>query len=275
MTRPPPSTSRLAHIVEQLLERARHDPEQVKLLQVLAQEILSTFPVKVNPEPLPSEAPVELASDDEIDTFVTSYTPNPTPTPLEPEAEVLRDVLLEELPARLQLKARACSWLAEHGYTQDRTALEARYSLIEEAKRTQCYLWMLDIEQVNPNNALAFREAADAYAALAQALEQWVAVETPGRDLSEVSAILQAGLRERVMAIREGQGLFFDEDQQRVFAEIKAHSQTQQYFLYGLALKDTITRERYETARTRLQQLLEARSRRNESEATRDRKSVV
>ena len=145
----------------------------------------------------------------------------------------------------MRLKARACCWLAEHGYTNDPAALGERRTLIADARANACYLWMLDRTLVDPNASGAFTLLATNYEATAQVMQHWLAVQKGEGEgeVAELVAEAQAALRVAISAVRnepEGSFPFLDEDQRAVFGELKRYSAEHGVFLYGLALRDTL-----------------------------------
>lgn len=242
-----PGTARLAGLLEQLLERARRDPEQVALLRELATTILDAFPLAepVAPEPVASEP--EPVSEGELDAFVEAFG---TRTPAEPPVlEPRPEISLGETPGRMRLKARACRWLAEHGYTTELTALAERIDLIAEGKASGCYLWMFDSGNVNPNAVGVFGTLAENYEATAKVTELWLANADPKREgqLARLLALSQAALRGAVGRARGpvGNFPFIDEDQRVVFGELKRYSAERRVYLFGLALKDAVDPSAY------------------------------
>lgn len=241
-------TVRLAGLLERVLERARRDPEQVALLREMATVILEAFPPTEPPAPVegvpdPAEPQPEPVSEGELDAFVEAFGAR---EPAEPvlAGEPRPEVSLEQVPARMRLKARACRWLAEHGYTTELAALGGRIDLIAEGKETHCYLWMFDSGNVNPNAVGVFGTLADNFEATAKVTELWLTNADPKREgeLTRLLALSQAALRGAVGRARGpvGNFPFIDEDQRVVFGELKRYSAERRVFLFGLALKDTV-----------------------------------
>ena len=241
-------TVRLTGLLEQLLERARRDPEQVVLLRELATAILDALPAAepLAPEPDPVESLVdepETVSDGELDAFVEAFGTRAPAEPVTP-LETRPEISLGEVPARMRLKARACRWLAEHGYTTELAALAERINLIAEGKAAHCYLWMFESGNVNPNTVGVFGTLADNFNATAKITELWLSNTDPKREaqLTRLLALSQAALRGATSRVRGpvGNFPFIDEDQRVVFGELKRYSAEQRVFLFGLALKDTV-----------------------------------
>ena len=248
------SPAQLADILERFLKRAARDPEQVALLQELALTILEAFP--------PDEKPVErvepqAVSVPDLDAFVESYAARPlstSPAPAESLPNRELDLPRSERPARLYLKARTTHWLLEHGFTTEPAALAERRSLIEEGKERQCNLWMLDLGNVNPNDTEGLRRLALAYerAARITSLRQKVG-DTP--ETLKLAAKFQLALRLAVSHLRPSTGSrfpFTDLDQKALFLELRELSQARELYLYGLALKDTLSTQELDEAQNQL-----------------------
>lgn len=238
-------TVRLAGLLEQLLERARRDPEQVALLRALATTVLDALPAvepaALEPEPVADEP--ETVSEGELDAFVEAFG---TRAPAEPVVteETRPEIGLGEVPARMRLKARACRWLAEHGYTTELAARAERINLIAEGKALHCYLWMFESGNVNPNAVGVFGTLADNFKATAEITELWLENTDPKREaqLTRLLALSQAALRGAASRVRGpvGHFPFIDEDQRVVFGELKRYSAERRVYLFGLALKDAV-----------------------------------
>ena len=231
-----------------LLGKASTDPELTELLRGLASLTLAVLPAPIDPAErelaILREPEPELASPEELETLVEHFANRPVSEP-EAHIESRFELELAEVPARLRLKARACCWLAEHGYTNDPAALGERRTLIADARANACYLWMLDRTLVDPNASGAFTLLATNYEATAQVMQHWLAVQKGEGEgeVAELVAEAQAALRVAISAVRnepEGSFPFLDEDQRAVFGELKRYSAEHGVFLYGLALRDTL-----------------------------------
>lgn len=237
-------TVRLAGLLERVLERARRDPEQAALLREMATVVLEAFPPAEPSAPVPDPEPQpEAVSEGELDAFVEAFGAREPAEPVAAE-EARPEISLEQVPARMRLKARACRWLAEHGYTTDPAALGGRTDLIAEGKAAGCYLWMFDSGSVNPNAVGVFGALADNFDATAKVAELWLVTTDPKREaqLTRLLALSQAALRGAVGRARGpvGNFPFIDEDQRVVFGELKRYSAERRVYLFGLALKDAV-----------------------------------
>jgi hypothetical protein len=245
---PGADTDTLAALFSRLLHKAQGDPELAELLRQLAATALTALPV-ATPEPsgvqavadpVAPEPPIELASDDDVQRLLSTFASRTR----EPDAlpDLRGDIDLKLVPERLRLKARACRWLGEHGFTADELALGQRYALIDEGKQADCYLWMLNPYDVSPHASRGLDLLAENYEATATILEFWLNLEghTLETDVARLLAEAQSALRAAVTNVRsDPSGAFpwLDDDQRGVFQELRRYSSERGVYLEHLSLR--------------------------------------
>ena len=161
--------------LEHLLTKAQKDPEFQTTLSQIAQtmtELCQAFTPtaksleKVVDEEVPES---ELASPENIRSFVANFDltkPNKAggSTKFSKNTKTAKPLTLEQVIANCQLKARACNWLAKHGFTENKEVLEERRQLNKESNSAQKHhLWMLDNKKVCPYNTEKVRQLAESY----------------------------------------------------------------------------------------------------------------
>ncbi|WMT55977.1 hypothetical protein [Truepera radiovictrix] len=234
----PPLEAALAAFAD-VLEKARADPELAAALRRAARALLAALPEPREEAPQGDEGDPSPAAPpataDEVAALVATFARRAAP-----EAPVAPQPLpLEAVPARLRLKARACRWLREHGFTNDEEALRARYRLLDEGRAAGCHLWMLDPNVVNPYATTPLETLAAAFDAAARLLEAWLASPPPAPE-TELAPLLdeaQGALRGAVAAVHTREELWFDEDQRAIFEDLKRYGAERRLFLPYLSLK--------------------------------------
>jgi hypothetical protein len=247
-----------------VLKKAQADPELAAALRHLAHTLLATLPEPREQAPRQGEgAPPRLgaaspATEDEVAALIANFAPRAAPsathktTPPEP-------LPLAAVPRRLRLKARACRWLCEHGFTADEGALRVRYRLLDEGRASACYLWMLDPDVVNPYASTPLATLAEAFESTASILEVWL-TSPPAAPETELAGLLdeaQGALRGAVAAVRTDTQGWFDEDQRAIFEDLKRYGAENRLFLPHLSLKSRPDPEASAERLARLEELLE------------------
>jgi len=237
-------------------ERAEHDPELAAALRTLLGGLLSELPsLPVEADAARSEAVDEEATVAEPGPPASAVEASDTPaTPLEPTFIEWPD--LRAVGVHLELKVRACCWVAEHGYTEDPAALAERYALLDEARAAGCFLWMFDLGRVNPNDAVALAELADLFDLTMRTFAFWQgAGGSPEEgDADRLLAEAQAALRVAAHTV----GGYRDPDQYALFQALRLSAQASGSYLPPLGLAHTPLP--LETLRARLGALEEARA---------------
>lgn len=108
----------LEDALELIRERAREDPELATALRTILEGVLAKLP-KPALEParhVPPQAEEGIPDPTEPEDEAPAYTECPD---------------LGNVGANLTMKARAARWVARHGYTEEREALEERYALLD------------------------------------------------------------------------------------------------------------------------------------------------
>ncbi len=209
----------LDHALKLITRRAHDDPELAAALRTLLEEVLAQLPDPAN-QPAPEPEPVwdELEATEEPPDSKPDYAEWPD---------------LDTVAVNLGLKAKAARWVAEHGYTEERGALEERYALLDEARSLGCFLWMFDRNRVDPHATAALSEVAELYALTARALAFWQAAgDTPDeRDADKVMAETQAALRLAAYTT----GGWYDPDQYALFTALRLSAQASRTFLPQLS----------------------------------------
>lgn len=212
----------LEDALELISERARNDPELAAALRTVLEGVLAKLPEPAL-EPARHVSP-EVAED--------------VPDPTEPEDEAPAYTewpYLGDVGANLALKARAARWVARHGYTEEREALEERYALLDEARAAGCYLWMMDRNRVDPYQSDALTELAELFELSVRTLDFWQeAGDTAEEDeADQVLAEVQAALRFASCNV----GSWRDPDQYAIFQALRLSGQASRTFFPQLSLE--------------------------------------
>ncbi|MDZ7703260.1 MAG: hypothetical protein U5L04_02090 [Trueperaceae bacterium] len=261
-----------------LLERAEHDPELRTVLRELAQSVLalteddssqttSTTPSEttretpdvrdvVVPDGVPDGDAPEPASPEDIDRLLVAQRSAPT-TPSDDDEAINFEAKhlpfdAERVTAHVRLKARACRWLEQYGYTTDPEAIAYRNALKDEAREAGCALWMFDPNVVNPYASDVIGQLAENYRQLAEVVALWQRYRDDDRngavsreaakDVARLLAEVQAAVRVTVAEVRSDgpERLWFDPDQNAVFQELRDYAQAEQVYLGFLRLEHPV-----------------------------------
>jgi hypothetical protein len=212
----------LEEALELISERANNDPELATALRTVLEGVLAKLPE-------PTLEPAWHVSPEAEEGI-------PDPTELEDEAPVYTEWPdLGDVGANLALKARAARWVARHGYTEEREALEERYELLDEARAAGCYLWMMDRNRVDPYQSDALTELADLFELSVRTLDFWQeAGDTAEEDeADQVLAEVQAALRTAAYDV----GSWRDPDQYALFQALRLSGQASRTFFPQLSLE--------------------------------------
>jgi len=247
----------LEEALELIQKRARDDPELAGALRTVLEGVLARLP-----EPAASveveDLPMVPAEGDE------GAEGNAVQLEAEQEPVYVEWPDLSRVGANLTLKARAARWVATHGYTEEPTALAERYALLDEAREAGCYLWMLDRNRVDVNDAVALAELADLFELTARVFAFWQdAGGTP--EEGEADALLaevQMALR---VAAYTAAG-WRDPDQYALYRALRLSAQATGTFLPQLSLEHEFCA--LETLQARLEALEKTREAREERERT-------
>ncbi len=203
-------------------ERAHEDPKLAAALRTVLSELLSQLPEPVLQATQPAPDPEPIWDE-----------PEASGEPPEKPLDYAEWPDLDTVAVNLDLKAKAARWVAEHGYTEERGALEERYALLDEARLLGSFLWMFDRNRVDPYASGALSKVAELYALTARALAFWQAAgDTPDeRDADKVMAETQAALR--VAAYTTGG--WHDPDQYALFTALRLSAQASRTFLPQLS----------------------------------------
>ncbi len=203
-------------------ERAQEDPALAVALRTVLNEMLSQLPE-------PALEATQLAAEPEP-VWDEPEAPEGPPD-AKPDYAEWPD--LDKVAVNLELKAKAARWVAEHGYTEERSALSERYALMDEARSRGSFLWMFDRNRVDPYATAALSEVAELYALTARALALWRnAGDTPNeRDADKVMAETQAALRVAALST----GSWYDPDQYALFTALRLSAQASSTYLPQLS----------------------------------------
>ena len=120
----------LEEALELIRERAQDDPELAGALRTVLEGALARLPEPVA-DPVQNTPP-------EPETIWEK--PEPLDEPIEHEPAYAEWPDLSAVAENLALKAQASRWVARHGYTEEREALNTRFELLNEARATDLYL---------------------------------------------------------------------------------------------------------------------------------------
>lgn len=158
-----------------LLEaRARSDPELAGALRTILEGVLARLPEPAL-EPAQDPSPVPEPVWEELEPLAKLEEP----ADYEPAYAEWPD--LSAVAENLNLKARASRWVARHGYTEEREALNTRFALLDEARASCLYLWMLDRNRVDLEAKGDLAELAELFKLTMQALAFWQMLPTRRR----------------------------------------------------------------------------------------------
>ena len=247
----------LDEALELISERVRNDPELAKALRTILEGVLARLP----------EPALEPAQD-------SSPVPEPVWEELEPLEEPGESADYEPAYAEwpdlsavaqnLALKAWASRWVARHGYTDEREALNTRFELLDEARAIGLYLWMLDRNRVDLEAKGDLTELAELFELTTQALAFWQdAADTPEeRDADHLLAGTQAALRVAIQRLSS----ISDDDQYALYKALRLSAQASRTYLPQLSMRyDPLPAQDLEM---QLQALTEAKGRREANERT-------
>ena len=244
----------LEEALELISERAKDDPELAGALRTVLQGALARLPepVAYRVQDMPSE-PEPIWEE-----------PEPLDEPIEHEPAYAEWPDLSAVAENLTLKAQASHWAARHGYTQEREALNTRFELLNEARATDVYLWMLDRNRVDLEASDDLAELAELFELTTQALAFWQdAADTPEqRDADYLLADTQAALRVAI----EGFSRISDEDQYALFKALRLSGQASRTYLPQLSMRYTPLP--IHDIKVQLQALTETKERREANERT-------
>ena len=256
-----------------LLEQAQQNPALANSLRDLAHALLQALPAASDTAvhgdaytdtPAHHDMPLhdnahasEAASPHDIARLLEDFNPYSSP---EITPEPIEDYAPELLISRLRLKAQACRWLEQHGYTSDPEALEQRNRLRYEAEQHVCYLWMFDAKIVNPLASRLLNALAANFDGVAELLELWENCRghDEEREAAKLLARAQSALRFAVSQIL-GQDnsvqLWFDPDQQRVHQELRYYAQRAGQYLEYMTLDNPADPQQHAQYRSQGQML--------------------
>ena len=140
---------------------------------------------------------------------------------------------LSVLAEHADLKSRATRWQDERSHRLDRgeDVRDADTALIDEARQTDCWLWMILPERWHDRGPRAFKVVAGCYDALAAAAELMALSDELGREQEAALALLaeaQSGVR--AMMAQESY-TEWDADQEWVFRWLKEQTSERGVFL--------------------------------------------
>ena len=244
----------LEEALELISERAHDDLELAGALRTVLEGVLARLPEPVA-DPV-QDAPLEPEPIWE--------EPEPLDEPIDHEPAYAEWPDLSAVAENLALKAQASRWVARHGYTEDREALNIRFELLAEARATDVYLWMLDRNRVDLEASDDVAELAELFELTTQALAFWQdAADTPEeRDADYLLADTQAALRVAI----EDFSRVSDEDQYALFKALRLSGQASRTYLPQLSMRYNPLSAH--DLRAQLQALMEAKERREVNERT-------
>lgn len=246
--------SRMNEALELISERAKDDPELAGALRTVLENVLVSLPAPaLEPVQDPSPVPEPVWKE-----------PEPLEEPAEYEPTYAEWPDLSAVAENLALKAQASRWVARHGYTEERKALNTRFELLNEARAIDLYLWMFDRNRVDLEASDDLAELAELFELTTQALVFWQdAADTPEeKDADYLLADTQAALRVAI----QGLSRISDGDQYALFKALRLSGQASRTYLPQLSM-------RYNPLSThdlkvQLQALTEAKERREANERT-------
>lgn len=244
----------LEDALELISERAQDDPELAGALRTVLEGVLARLP-----EPV-----AEPVQDTPSEPEPIWEEPEPLDEPIEHEPTYAEWPDLSAVAQNLNLKAQAARWVARHGYTDERAALNTRFELLNEARAIGVYLWMFDRNRVDLEASDALAQLAELFELTTQALAFWQeAADTPEeRDADYLLADAQAALRVAI----QGFGRILDEDQYALFKALRLSGQASRTYLPQLGVRYNPLPTH--NLRTQLQALTEAKERREVNERT-------
>ena len=220
-----------------ILERTQKDPELAAALRTLLGGLLARLPesVPVAAAPTKPEPPAKAALEDARNKPGPDLRDDPLGATSVTDASTFVEwPELGGVVRNLWLKAGACLWVAEHGYTVDPAALTDRFALLDEAREIGLYLWMFDLNRVNPHKDEALRALAELFDLTAHALNLWRdAGDTPEESAADnLLAEVQAALRAAAWNLAG----YADPDQNTLYRALKLSAQASRTYLPQLGL---------------------------------------
>ena len=171
---------------------------------------------------------------------------------------------LSAVAQNLALKAQASRWVARHGYTEEREALNTRFALLDEARASGLYLWMLDRNRVDLEAKGDLTELAELFELTTQALAFWQdAADTPEeKEADHLLADAQAALRVAIQRLSS----ISDDDQYALYKALRLSGQASRTYLPQLSMRYNPLPAH--DLKMQLQALTEAKERREANERT-------
>ncbi|CAA9291674.1 MAG: hypothetical protein AVDCRST_MAG93-3949 [uncultured Chloroflexia bacterium] len=212
----------LAEALELIAERAEKDPELAGALRTVLGGVLATLP-EPGLEPIHTSEPE--AAVEELEPFETTAEREPAYTEW-PD--------LSAVAENLTLKAQASRWLARHGYTKEREALDERYALLDRGRAVGLFYWMFDRNRVDPYRREALTELSELFELTARALAFWQEAGDTAeeRDSDVLLAEAQAALRAAAWELAH----YYDPDQYALYGALKLSAQASRTYLPQLSL---------------------------------------
>ena len=244
----------LEDALELISERAQDDLELAGALRTVLEGVLARLPEPVV-DPVQNTPP-------EPEIIWEEQEPLDEPVEHEPAYAEWPD--LSAVAENLALKAQASRWVARHGYTEEREALNARFELLNEARATDLYLWMFDRNRVDLEASDDLADLAELFELTTQALAFWQeAADTPEeRNADYLLADAQAALRVAI----QGFSRISDEDQYALYKALRLSGQASRTYLPQLSMRYTPLPAH--DLKVQLQALTEAKERREANERT-------
>lgn len=257
----------LSKLWDALKERAEEDPEFHALLQngaaALQQLVARPLPQGSVPTPAPDVAP-----EANYDLYSAYYHPadgDQAATPYQ-DGEPLPEF---DTPVRtfdvepsfadvlngLTLKARASTWLAEHGYVRDPELLVERDSFLDQARQQVIHLWNLNQGYVDTQASEVHGRLAACFNNTAAALLLWQEAldAVDKRAAAQLLAEAQSALRVAVNDAYAGdKPRYFDSQQHAAFRALKDYADAENVRLAYMSLDAAASPHNHETLRERI-----------------------